>query len=138
MALILDTGVVYAALDRDDRDHARCRALIDSADELRILPAPVLPEVDYWVTQHLGVGAMVAFLRDIVEGAFIVEDLEAEDYPRIVDVIDGYADAEVGFVDAAVLAVAERLRETKVATLDRRHFSLLRPAHTASLDLLPE
>ncbi|MEX2274708.1 MAG: PIN domain-containing protein [Actinomycetota bacterium] len=138
MALILDTGVVYAALDRDDRDHVRCRTLIEAADELRVLPAPILPEVDYWVTQHLGVGVMVSFLRDIVEGSFMVEHLEAEDYPRIVSVIDDYADAEVGFVDAAVLAVAERMQETKIATLDRRHFSLLRPAHASSLDLLPE
>jgi hypothetical protein len=29
------------------------------------------------------------------------------------------------------------LRETKVATLDHRHFTVVRPAHTASLTLLP-
>ena len=53
------------------------------------------------------------------------------------EVCDRYADADVGFVDAAVLAIVERLGETKLATLDRRHFSLLRPRHTDTIDLLP-
>ena len=49
-----------------------------------------------------------------------------------------YADAEIGFVDAAVLALVERLNEPKLATLDRRHFGLLRPRHLDALRLLPE
>jgi hypothetical protein len=35
--------------------------------------------------------------------------------------------------DAAVLAVVERLGEPKLATLDRRHFGLLRPRHEDAL-----
>ena len=49
-----------------------------------------------------------------------------------------YADADIGFVDAAVLALVERLKEPKLATLDRRHFGLLRPRHVDALRLLPE
>ena len=48
-----------------------------------------------------------------------------------------YADARVGFVDAAVLSVVERLGERKLATLDHRHFGLLRPRHVVALDLVP-
>jgi len=40
-------------------------------------------------------------------------------------------------VDAAVLAIVERLGEPKLATLDRRHFGMLRPRHVESLILLP-
>jgi len=47
------------------------------------------------------------------------------------------SDADIGFVDAAVLAVTERLGEPKLATLDRRHFSTLRPRHVDALILLP-
>ena len=43
----------------------------------------------------------------------------------------------VGFVDAAVLTVVERLGEPKLATLDRRHFTLMRPRHVEALELLP-
>jgi len=48
-----------------------------------------------------------------------------------------YADQDLGFVDAAVWAVVERLREPRVATLDRRHFSVLRPRRVDALELLP-
>jgi uncharacterized protein len=51
--------------------------------------------------------------------------------------MSAYADADIGFVDAAVLASTERLAEPKLATLDRRHFGLLRPRHVDALTLLP-
>lgn len=137
MALILDTGVVYAALDRSDPEHVPCRRLIEGASEQLIVPSPALVEIDYLVTKAGGVGAMLAFLRDVRAGAFLVEDLLPEDYGRIYEILDRYADQDIGFVDAAVLAVVERLDEPKLATLDRRHFSILRPRHRKSLQLLP-
>ena len=137
MALILDTGPLYASLDRSDADHAACRGLIESADEPLVIPAPVLVEVDYWIQQRLNPGVLVALLDDIENGAFVVADLVAADYSRVRELCDRYADADIGFVDAAVLAVVERLNEPKLATLDRRHFGLLRPCHRDTLELLP-
>lgn len=137
MALILDTGPLYASLDRSDQDHAACRALIEGAKEPLIIPAPVLVEVDYWIGQRLTPGALVALLTDIDAGAYVVEDLTTSDYMRVRELCDRYADADIGFVDAAVLAIVERLGESKLATLDRRHFSLLRPRHRESIELLP-
>jgi len=137
VALILDTGPLYAALDRSDADHRACRALIESADEQLVIPAPVLVEVDYWIHRRLHPGALVALLGDIEAGAFVVVDLVVADYARVRELCDRYADADIGFVDAAVLAIVERLNEPKLATLDRRHFGLLRPRHRESIDLLP-
>jgi hypothetical protein len=137
VALILDTGPLYASLDRSDQDHAACRSLIEAAEEPLVIPAPVLVEVDYWIHQRLTPGVLVALLADIESGAYRVADLEHSDYTRVRELCDRYADADIGFVDAAVLAVVERLGETKLATLDRRHFSLLRPRHRESIDLLP-
>lgn len=137
MALILDTGPLYASLDRSDADHAACRALIESPDEALVIPAPVLVEVDYWIHRRLHPGALVALLADIEAGAYVVADLVASDYARVRELCDRYADADIGFVDAAVLALVERLDEPKLATLDRRHFGLLRPRHRESIDLLP-
>ena len=137
MALILDTGPLYASLDRSDADHVACRALIESADEPLVIPAPVLVEVDYWIQQRLQPGALVALLADIEAGAYVVADLVASDYMRVRELCDRYADADIGFVDAAVLAIVERLNEPKLATLDRRHFGLLRPRHRDSIELLP-
>jgi predicted nucleic acid-binding protein len=137
VALILDTGPLYASLDRSDQDHAVCRALIEAADEPLVIPAPVLVEVDYWVHQRLNAGAFVAFLADIEGGAYVVADLTRSDYARVRELCDRYADADIGFVDAAVFALVERFGESKVATLDHRHFGLLRPRHRESIELLP-
>jgi len=138
VALILDTGPVFASLDRSDRHHRSCRALIAESHEQLVLPAPILPEVDYFVSEHLGVGAMLAVLGDIRRGSFVVEDLQADDYVRVEGLIDQYADQQLGFVDAAIVAIAERLGEPKVVTLDRRHFSIVRPRHVDAFMLLPE
>ena len=137
MALILDTGPLYASLDRSDADHRACRALIETAEETLVIPAPVLVEVDYWIQQRLNPGVLVALLDDITAGAYIVADLVPADYSRVRGLCDQYADSDVGFVDAAVLAIVERLNESKLATLDRRHFGLLRPRHRDSLEILP-
>jgi predicted nucleic acid-binding protein len=138
VALILDTGPLYASLDRNDRDHKRCRKLIEEADERLVIPAPVLPEVDYLVAERMGTGPMLALLDDIERGAYQIEELASGDYPRVRELIDRYADLDIGFVDAATLAVVERLGEPKLATLDRRHFGVLRPRHVDGLQLLPE
>jgi predicted nucleic acid-binding protein len=138
VALILDTGPLYAALDRDDADHPACRRLIETAAEPLVVPAPVLVEVDYWIHTRLHPGILVALLDDIVAGAYRVEALLTEDYRRIRELCQRYADADIGFVDAAVMAIVERLNEPKLATLDRRHFGMIRPRHVDGLHLLPE
>ena len=138
MALILDTGPLYASLDRSDADHAACRKLIEAADEPLVIPAPVLVEVDYWVLVRLHPGVLMALLDDIIVGAYRVEELQPEDYRRIREICERYEDADIGFVDAAVLAVVERLNEPKLATLDHRHFHILRPRHVVALRLVPE
>jgi predicted nucleic acid-binding protein len=137
VALILDTGPLYASLDRSDADHAACRTLIENATEPLVIPAPVLVEVDYLIGRRLQAGALVALLADITDGAYTVEDLTVGDYRRVGELCDRYADADIGFVDAAVMAIVERLEESKLATLDRRHFGLLRPRHRTSIELLP-
>ena len=138
MALVLDTGPLYATLDRNDSQHRRCLDLLQVTSELLVIPAPVLIEVDWLVHTRLHAGVFLALLDDVLAGAYHVEELLAQDYSRIRELTDRYADSDVGFVDAAVLAVVERLNEPKLATLDHRHFGLLRPRHVDSLRLLPE
>ncbi|MBI4312185.1 MAG: PIN domain-containing protein [Chloroflexi bacterium] len=138
MALVLDTGPLYATLDRNDAQHRRCLDLLRDTSEPLVIPAPVLVEVDWLVHVRLHAGVFNALLEDILAGVYVVEELQPTDYRRIRELCDRYADANVGFVDAAVLAVIERLNEPKLATLDRRHFQMLRPRHVDALRLLPE
>lgn len=137
MALVLDTGPLLAAIDRDDPDHRRCVGLIAGFLDTRVVPAPVLVELDYWCRSKLSVGDFLAFLDDVRNGAFRVEALTLADYGRAQSLEEQYADNNVGFVDAAVLAIVERLGERTLATLDHRHFRTMRPAHVEALQLLP-
>jgi uncharacterized protein len=136
LALVVDTGVLYAALDADDSDHGPCADLLTKAREPRVVPAPVLSEVD-WLCGRLPRSQFSSILDQIVTGALVVEDLLHEDYRRVDKLLATYTDLRVGFVDAAVLAVVERLREPKLATLDHRHFSVMRPKHVEALELRP-
>ncbi len=136
MALVVDTGPLLASMDRGDRDYGRCRDLLRDSDEQLIVPAPVLPEL-YYFLQKLSGSSSVEFLRSVESGAVLIEDLALADYARVREIMARYADARVGFVDAAVLAIVERLNEPKLATLDRRHFTLMRPRHVEALALLP-
>jgi predicted nucleic acid-binding protein len=138
LALILDTGPLYASLDRSDAHHLACRALIESSAEALLIPAPVLVEVDHWIRARLHPGALFALLDDIEAGAYDVEDLHRSDYTRIRQICARHAELGVGFVDASVLAIAERLDEPKLASLDHRHFDALRPLHCDALTLLPQ
>jgi predicted nucleic acid-binding protein len=137
LALIFDTGPLFAALDRTDRNHKACRELVANAVQPRIVPAPVLVEVDYLVRRDLGALVHAAFLRDITDGAFAVEELRREDYLRVRQICAKYSDADIGLVDASVVAIAERLNEPKIATLDRRHFRMIQPRHVDAFELLP-
>lgn len=137
MALICDTGPLYAAMDRADTDHATCADLLGSADEPIVVPAPVVVELDWLAGARLGPDAFTAFLQDVEDGGVRVADLLRADYARVKQLCVQYADLPLGFVDAAVVAVAERFGEHKLATLDHRHFQVVRPRHIASFILLP-
>ena len=137
MALALDTSVIYASVDRRDSHYEAVRDLLSLSRERLLIPVPCLVEVDYLISTRLHVGIMLGLLDDVMAGAYILEDLRMEDYRRIRELCDRYADSDIGFVDAAVLAIVERLNEPKLATLDRRHFGTMRPRHVDSLLLLP-
>ncbi len=136
MALVLDTGPLYASLDRRDADHLMCRRLLEQASEPLVIPSPVLVEVDYWIYARMHSAVALTLLGDILDGSFILEEMQPEDYRRVYQLCERYDD--IGFVDAAVLAIVERLNEPKLATLDHRHFGMLRPRHVDALRLLPE
>lgn len=138
MALVLDTGPILAALDADDPAHGRCAELIEAAEEPLVVVAATLVEIDYWIRKRLQPEVWTTFVEDIAAGAYRLEHLDVADLTRVADLEHRYGDLALGFVDAAVIATCERLGETKVATLDRRHFEVVRPSHCERLQLLPE
>jgi predicted nucleic acid-binding protein len=137
VALVVDTGPLLAALDAADPDHEPCAALILDAREDLIVPVLVLAELDYWCHKRLGADVWIAFLDDLLAGAYRAEAPTGPDLRRCRELQATYPDLRLGVTDASVLALVERLGEPKVATLDHRHFGVVRPAHVEALELKP-
>ena len=135
MIAVVDTGPLYAAIDADDADHRRCVEALTAAGQRLVIPAMVVAETSYLVASRLGPVVEATFLRSL--GALSVELPLPEDWQRIADLVEQYADFPLGGTDAAVVALAERLGTDVVITLDRRHFSAVRPRHCSELHLLP-
>ncbi len=135
MSLLLDTGPLVAAIDRSDKHHARCAALLESAGRPLLVPTTVLVEVCWLLEERPDIESM--FLASVAGGEFEHVTVTADDLARMAELVRTYADLPLGAVDASVVAVAERLGLRDVATLDRRHFTVVRPKHTTALNLLP-
>ena len=108
-----------------------------SAREDLVVPMLVLAEVDDWCHQRLGARAWLSFLEDVLVGAYRLEAPTTSDLDRCRALQSTYVDLKLGVVDASVMVLCERLGEPKVATLDRRHFSVVRLSHVEALQLLP-
>jgi uncharacterized protein len=138
--IVCDTGPLVAAALSNDADHAACVRLFNdmhAAGRDLLVPATVTAEVGYLLAREAGARVESLFLRSLAEGDFAAVDLTATDYARMAELVDTYGDLPLGTTDASVIAVAERLKLTDVATLDRRHFTVVRPSHVNSLTLLP-
>jgi uncharacterized protein len=137
MAIIADSGAVYGLYDRRDASHARLRTAVEEARELIVLPAPTLGEIDYLLRVRLGNQALLRFLEDIQEGAFVVESVTMVDLRRCTALIEKYRDLDLGLSDASVVAVAERLGTDRILTVDQRDFRVIRSARGKAFHLLP-
>ena len=101
------------------------------------MPTLVVTEVAYLIGTRLGSRAEVRFIGDLASGDLQVEPVAPSDWLRIADLVHTYRDLPLGTVDASVVAACERLDLTTVATLDRRHFAIVRPNHCDRLTTLP-
>src|SRR6185503_4981310 len=133
MTVVADTGAIYALIDASDAWHDDVTAWWAAAVDDIVLPVTIVPEVAYLLQRRIGAVAEEAFVRSIADAELVVEPLLDEDMPRIADIMRGYRDLPLGFVDASVIAVAERLGTRDVLTTDRRHFAVVRPGHARSL-----
>ena len=131
---VVDTGVLYAAADTDDADHDQSVRVLTVHFGSLMVPTPVVVETSWLVESRLGPAAEVAFLRAVESGELTRADLTGEDWARVADLVEQYADLGLGLVDASVVAVAERLGVSALATLNHR---VVRPRHCAALELIP-
>lgn len=91
MALVVDTGVIYAALDATDPDHSRCAPLLREADEVLVIPQPVCVELDYWIRKAASVDTWLAFCEDVAAGAYLFWGIDKHLLKRAADIQVTYA-----------------------------------------------
>ncbi len=137
MSLLLDTGFLYALLNRTEQNHERVIAVTRTIHEAVILPVPAITEVAYLLLRDVGSEAVADFIGSLAATDLVLESPQIADYLRAAAVIRQYGDARIDFVDAVIVAIAERLSITRILTLDVRHFAMFRPSHYAGFDLLP-
>jgi predicted nucleic acid-binding protein len=135
MGVLVDTGVLYALADRDDAWHARAVEWLDDERDVLAVPVSVLPEACYLLKARLGAAAERLFVDALAKGELSVEPLDRRDLARAAGLLARRP--ELGFVDATIVALAERLGIRRLATTDRRHFGGIRLEGGGRLELVP-
>jgi predicted nucleic acid-binding protein len=135
--IVVDTGPIVALLNDRDDQHERCRDFLANDPGPLLVPTTVFTEVCMLVERRRGTRAELAFLSDVRSGLFTMLESTSADLDRIFELVETYADLPLGTVDASVIALAERLNLPAVATLDHRHFSVVRPRNVPAFELLP-
>lgn len=136
-ATLLDIGPLIAVVDRDDRHHVSCVRLLEELEGPLLLPSTILIEAGWTINRHMGTAVHAQFL-DLAIEEFELVDLLPVDVRRMAELVRLYKDARLDPPDVSVVAVAERLGITQIATIDRRDFTLIRPRHVSACSLLPE
>jgi predicted nucleic acid-binding protein len=127
VTVIADTGALYALIDASDAWHGRVLEWWKINRLPVVVPVTVIPELTWLLQTRIGPAAEAAFIRAVVDGEFTIEQLESTDIIRAAELVEGYADLPLGFTDASIVAVAERLEAREILTTDRRHFGVVPP-----------
>lgn len=133
---ISDTGFVVAIVNQSDIRHHESVSVYRQQKHI-LLPQTVLAEVCYLIGRDAGTKTVISFLQGISSSRFTLVSLNEEDIKRVIEILRDYQDSRIDFVDATVMAIAERFKINRVLTLDRRDFLLFRPSHCNSFELLP-
>lgn len=137
MPAIADTSAILAALDRTDPAHQRVTAALRAERSAVVLPIVALPEIAFLLERRHGATEAASAVGRLVAGPWPIECPAAPDLARATELMTRYADARIGFVDAAIAALAERLGAVRIYTLDRRDFAIVRPRHVDAFEVLP-
>lgn len=135
--ILIDTGIIIALADKGDSWHQRSLRFIKTFPGRLIAPSTIIPEVCYMLNTYLGPSAEIAFIQSLVQRQLAIETVTLEDLGRSLEVLQAYADLNIGLVDATVVALAERLGISRLLTTDRRHFSAVKLKQGTHLELLP-
>jgi predicted nucleic acid-binding protein len=129
--ITLDTSALYALLNRGDRAHAAAVEALNGDRGPYLVPAATLGEIAFLVEERLGIRVLDLLLDDLETGAYTLDCGEG-DLARTRQLVVRYADLALGYVDAAVIACAER-NGGRVLTFDLRDFGVVAAERTITI-----
>jgi predicted nucleic acid-binding protein len=135
--VIVDTSALLAFFDADEADHLSVNELLLTTSERLVVSPYVVAELDYLVQTRLGVSAELAVIRELGSGAWELPGLGSGDMQAMADVIETYHDQRIGAADASNVVLARQFQTKQIATLDHRHFSVLRPLTGGHFTIVP-
>ncbi|MDR0848785.1 MAG: PIN domain-containing protein [Propionibacteriaceae bacterium] len=135
--MVVDTSALMAFFDAKDRDHARVEKCLMAAPRPLVVSSYVVAELDYLVLTRYGVHAEVAALTALNTPAWRITSLEPDELTEAINLVSRYEDERIGLADAANVVLARRYATRQIATLDRRHFSVLRFSDGSAVDIVP-
>lgn len=135
--IVIDTSALLAYFDSSEPDHDRVDELISTSTGLLIVSPYVVAETDYLVATRHGVGPQLAVLDELSGGAWELPGLDAQDLRLARAVIAKFGDQQIGVADASSVVLADRYQTRLMATLDRRHFGVLRTLRGDRFEILP-
>jgi predicted nucleic acid-binding protein len=137
MSVLLDTGFAVALFNRRDLRHKEVLTVMQHTREDVLFPVPATTETFYLLRRDAGTEVAARFVSTLADENLLLENPLLQDYQRAAMIIRQYANAKLDFVDALIVALAERLNVTRLLTLDQRDFRLVRPRHCAAFEILP-
>lgn len=135
--MIVDTSALLAYFDGSEPRHAEVANAIETSTEELVISPFVLAELDYLVQRNHGTAAEVAVLNEIAGGAWTLPTVDERMLRAALGVVERYADIPIGLTDATNIVLAESFRTRTIATLDRRHFSVLRFGDGTAPEIVP-
>ena len=135
--ILVDSGVLIAALISTDPAHQRVRLFLRGNREPLGLPSVTIAEIAHIIGKAGNIQAEARFLRLVASGTYPLLDPLPPDYLRAADLVEQYADFPLGAVDALIVAMAERFKVTTILTLDQRHFGAVKPLHCERFVVAP-
>ena len=133
--ILVDAGPLVALIHADDVHHDRCRDVLRSLREPMITVWPALTEAMYLL--GFSADAQDALWQLLATDALWIAELAEEDQPRMQYLMRKYRDLPMDLADAALVCVAERQRIRRIFTIDRRDFSVYRPAGLGRFEIVP-
>jgi len=135
--VIVDTSALLAYFDASEPHHEAVAEAIENSDEPLVLSPYVVAELDYLVATRVGVEAELAVIRELSSGAWDLATVGTSELEQAGSIVAKYRDQHVGVADASNVVLAHRHRTRTIATLDHRHFTVLRPINGGRFTIVP-